>query len=127
MESDALIKNLEKLMENLRISMEMSEVLSADSAELGGEWEQEVSTDLTEITHLIDGLIEDLSNIIGEAKSVRERTREDEEGNTEEDEELDKFEQNTSRKNCKRSGGGAGEGTCSRCSGEEFTDILPLL
>lgn len=92
MESDALIKNLEKLMENLRTSMEMSEVLSADSAELGGEWEQEVSTDLTEITHLIDGLIEDLSNIIGEAKSVRERTREDEEGNTEEDEELDKFE-----------------------------------
>lgn len=90
--SRALIKNIERVLEVLGNSREMVVTLVSDAAELGGEWDQEISTDLVDVSHRIEELIDDVNIILAEARIVQMRTREDEASISDEDEELNKFE-----------------------------------
>lgn len=92
-ESEGFINNMKHLLTVLGNAREMSDVLSVDATEMGGEWQQEIAADLDDINIRLDSLIEDLSDMIAEAKAIQERTEEDiEAALSTDDEELDKYE-----------------------------------
>lgn len=71
-EGKALLKKMENLLKTLEKAREMTDVIGADAMELGGEWDQEISTELLEISSKIGEVIDDFSNLIEDATEISE-------------------------------------------------------
>jgi hypothetical protein len=84
---EALINKMEKLQETLERVQEMANIILGDSVELGGEWEQEISADLMDFTGRLNEIFEEYSNLVEEAKTIREGSAEEEESYDDTDEE----------------------------------------
>jgi len=66
-EGKALLKKMENLLKALEKAREMTDVVSADAMELGGVWDQEISSDLLELSPKIGEAIDEYRNILEEA------------------------------------------------------------
>ena len=84
---EALVNNMEKLQETMGKVQDMANVLLTDAAELGGEWEQEISADLMDLSSRLSDLFEEYNNLVEEAKKIQAGTVEEEESYDDTDEE----------------------------------------
>jgi len=71
-EGKALLKKLGTLMKTLEKAKEMTDIIGVDAMELGGEWEQEISTDILDLSSKIGEIIDVFSNLIDEATEISE-------------------------------------------------------
>ena len=71
-EGKALLKKLGTLMKTLEKAKEMTDIIGVDAMELGGEWDQEISTDILDLSSKIGEIIDDFSNLIDEANEISE-------------------------------------------------------
>ena len=71
-EGKALLKKLGTLMKTLEKAKEMTDIIGVDAMELGGEWDQEISTDILDLSSKIGEIIDDFSNLIDEATEISE-------------------------------------------------------
>ena len=69
-EGRALLKKLGTLMKTLEKAKEMTDIIGVDAMELGGEWEQEISTDILDLSSKIGEIIDDFINLIDEAAEI---------------------------------------------------------
>ena len=69
-EGKALLTKLGNLMKTLEKAKEMTDIIGVDAMELGGEWEQEISTDILELSSKIGEIIDDFINLIDEAAEI---------------------------------------------------------
>ncbi len=69
-EGKALLTKLGNLMKTLEKAKEMTDIIGVDAMELGGEWEQEISTDILDLSSKIGEIIDDFINIIDEAAEI---------------------------------------------------------
>jgi len=71
-EGKALLKKLGTLMKTLEKAKEMTDIIGVDAMELGGEWEQEISTDILDLSSKIGEIIDYFINLIDEATEISE-------------------------------------------------------
>ena len=71
-EGKALLKKLGTLMKTLEKAKEMTDIIGVDAMERGGEWEQEISTDILDLSSKIGEIIDDFSNLVDEATEISE-------------------------------------------------------
>ena len=69
-EGKALLTKLGNLMKTLEKAKEMTDIIGVDAMELGGEWEQEISTDILDLSSKIGEIIDDFINLIDEAAEI---------------------------------------------------------
>ena len=69
-EGKALLKKMENLLKALEKAREMTDVVSADAMELGGAWDQEIASDLLELSSKIGEAIDEYRNILEEAIEI---------------------------------------------------------
>ncbi len=69
-EGKALLKKLGTLMKTLEKAKEMTDIIGVDAMELGGEWEQEISTDILDLSSKIGEIIDEFINLIEEAAEI---------------------------------------------------------
>jgi len=69
-EGKALLTKLGNLMKTLAKAKEMTDIIGVDAMELGGEWEQEISTDILDLSSKIGEIIDDFINLIDEAAEI---------------------------------------------------------
>ena len=69
-EGKALLTKLGNLMKTLEKAKEMTDIIGVDAMELGGEWEQEISTDVLDLSSKIGEIIDDFINLIDEAAEI---------------------------------------------------------
>ena len=69
-EGKALIKKMENLLKTLEKAREMTDVISADAMELGGAWDQEISSDLLELSSKIGEVMDEYREILEEAIEI---------------------------------------------------------
>lgn len=69
-EGKALLKKMENLLKALEKAREMTDVVGADAMELGGEWDQEISSDLLELSSKIGEVIDEYRDILEEAIEI---------------------------------------------------------
>jgi len=69
-EGKALLKKMENLLKAFEKAREMTDVVSADAMELGGAWDQEIASDLLELSSKIGEAIDEYRNILEEAIEI---------------------------------------------------------
>lgn len=69
-EGKVLLTKLGNLMKTLEKAKEMTDIIGVDAMELGGEWEQEISTDVLDLSSKIGEIIDDFINLIDEAAEI---------------------------------------------------------
>ena len=69
-EGKALLKKMENLLKALEKAREMIDVVSADAMELGGAWDQEIASDLLELSSKIGEVTDEYRNILEEAIEI---------------------------------------------------------
>ena len=69
-EGKALLKKMENLLKALEKAREMTDVVSADAMELGGAWDQEIASDLLELSSKIGEVTDEYRNILEEAIEI---------------------------------------------------------
>jgi uncharacterized protein YoxC len=77
-ETKPLFDALKELADTLRRAHDSSQEASEEATKYGGEWEQETSTDLDEVTVRIRTLMEDVESITREARTLRDDADEEE-------------------------------------------------
>ena len=73
---EALVKKMEKLLDTLEKVQETANILITDAAELGGEWEQEIATEIMDFTGRFTDIIDEYTNLVEEARSISEDSEE---------------------------------------------------
>ena len=69
-EGKALLKKMENLLKAFEKAREMTDVVSADAMELGGAWDQEIASDLLELSSKIGEVTDEYRNILEEAIEI---------------------------------------------------------
>ena len=85
---ETLISNMEKLHEVLERVKEMANALLADTVELGGEWEQEISTDLMDFAGRLGDIADEYNNLLDDARAISEGSVDEEDSYEDLDEEM---------------------------------------
>ena len=69
-EGKALLKKMENLLKALEKARELTDVVSADAMDLGGAWDQEISSDLLELSSKIGEVMDEYREILEEAIEI---------------------------------------------------------